>query len=68
MIKVKGDPIERSKRYMDLRIARADRTLAALRNAVTKPVTKPNGGRPKRYETLAEKQRAYRERKKANED
>jgi hypothetical protein len=31
-------------------------------------VTKPKGGRPKRYETLAEKQRAYRKRKKANED
>ena len=40
-------------------------------NAVTKPkpnnvtrVTKPKVGRPKRYETAAEKQKAYRERKR----
>ncbi len=36
---------------------------------VTKPakaVTKPKGGRPKRYETAAERQAAYRARKKTN--
>lgn len=31
-----------------------------------KIVTKSKVGRPKRYETLAEKQRAYRARKKAH--
>ncbi len=40
---------------------------AAIYVTVTKTVTKPKVGRPKRYETLAEKQRAYRERKKATQ-
>ncbi len=41
--------------------------IRAARRAVTKPVTKPKGGRPKRYETAAERQAAYRARKKTND-
>ena len=33
--------------------------------ADSKTVTKPQGGRPRRYETQADRQRAYRERKRA---
>ncbi len=48
-----GDVVKRGKRLL-------------IVTAVTKPVTKPKGGRPKRYETAAERQAAYRARKKTN--
>ncbi len=61
MIKIKeaaaplrvGDVVRRGKRRL-------------IVTAVTKPVTKSKGGRPKRYETAAERQKAYRDRRKAN--
>lgn len=58
MIKIKGEP--QPKTVVEAR---------ALRKAVTKlerRVTKPKGGRPKRYETAADRQKAYRARKKAD--
>ena len=57
MIKVKGEPIEWRKPVT-----------AALKEAVTKldaSVTKSKAGRPRVFVTGAEKQRSYRERKRA---
>ena len=62
MIRIKGggDPLARVRLG-----GRPEVSFHTVRQAlgVTKPVTK---GRPKRYETSAERQKAYRERRKAN--
>ena len=53
MIRVKGDPVWRGP------------VTEKVRKAVTKLERVTKVGRPKRYETLADKQRAYRERKRS---
>lgn len=60
-----GEPIERS--VTKTALPKPKLSLAALRKAVT-AITPNKGGRPKKAHALsgADKQRAYRERKKAS--
>ncbi len=64
MIKVTGDPIERGPHVGEPSWRMRKALLDLVPRVYT--VTKPKGGRPKRYETAADRQRAYRARRKAN--